>query len=204
MQTLKQTRFLTKNYSNLQGLRTLPMGLCLLLVSLWANAQHGPARDLSLPLLMAGACLLLFLAIDRYYKRVFGRVKSLLSRADLLLWGAAGILALAAFLVDSNTALNLPFSTLGLVFAADLLVSGLLFWGRAKLPLVGNLLLAVVIAILSILPVLGFSGWWTVLGIKHSVLALTSLFGVYVIIGGVIGHIYFIRALPKTAESQHG
>jgi hypothetical protein len=204
MQSLKHTRFLTKNYSNLQGLRAIPSGLCILLVSLWANTLHGRANDLTLPILEAAACLVLFLIIDRYYNRVFGKVKRTYSYAELLLMGLSGLLALAAFFVDSDFGLKLPFSTLGLVFAAVILGSGVWYWVQAKALLVSNLLLGILIAILSILPVFGVSDWWTALGIKHFLLAMTILFGVYTIIGGVIGHIYFIHSLPAMPEPNHG
>jgi hypothetical protein len=204
MQSMKQTYFLTKNYSNLQGLRAVPSGLCLLLISLWANTQHGPARDLTIPILEAVACLGLFLIIDQYYKRVFGKVKRPYTHAEILLSGAGGILALAAFVVDSDFGLNLPFSALGLVFAAVILGSSLLYWYQAKTLLVGNLLLGALIAALSILPVFEISDWWNALGIKHFLLAMTILFGVYIMLGGVIGHIYFIRSLPAMSEPNHG
>jgi hypothetical protein len=204
MQSLTHTRFLTKNYSNLQGLRAIPSGLCILLVSLWANTLHGRASDLTLPILESAACLVLFLLIDRYYNRVFGKVKRTYSHAELLFMALSGLLALAAFVVDSDFGLNLPFSTLGLVFAAVILGSGVWYWVQAKTLLVSNLLLGLLIAILSILPVFGVSDWWTALGIKHFLLAMTILFGVYIIIVGIIGHIYFIRSLPAMPEPNHG
>lgn len=204
MQSLKHTRFLTKNYSNLQGLRAIPSGLCILLVSLWANIQHGPARDLTLPILGAVACLILFLVIDRYYNRVFGKVKRIYSHAELLFSGLSCLMALAAFIIDSDLGLNLPFSTLGLVFAAVVLGSSVWYWVQAKTLLVSNLLLGVLIAILSVLPVFGVSDWWNTIGIKHFLLAMTMLFGIYIIIGGIVGHIYFIRSLPAMPEPNHG
>jgi hypothetical protein len=33
---------------------------------------------------------------------------------------------------------------------------------------------------------------------------MTVLFGVYIIIVGIIGHIYFIRSLPAMPEPNHG
>jgi hypothetical protein len=204
MQSLTHTRFLTKNYSNLQGLRAIPYGLCILLVSLWANTLHGRASDLTLPILESAACLVLFLVIDRYYNRVFGKVKRTYSHAELFFSGLSGLLALAAFFVDSDFGLNLPFSTLGLVFAAVVLGSSVWYWVQAKTLLVSNLLLGILIAILSILPLFGVSGWWTALGIKNFLLAMTTLFGIYTILGGIIGHIYFIRSLPAIPEPKHG
>ena len=39
MPTLEKIRFLTVNYSRLQGLKAFPSGLLLFLVVLWANGQ---------------------------------------------------------------------------------------------------------------------------------------------------------------------
>lgn len=205
MQSLKHTRFLTKNYSNLQGLRSIPYGLCILLVSLWANTLHGRANNLTIPILEAAACLVLFLIIDRYYNRVFGKIKRTYSQVELLLMGLSGLLALTAFIVDVDFDLNLPFSTLGLVFAAVILGSGVWYWyHQAKTLLISNLLLGVLIAIFSFLPLFGVSNWWNALGVKSFLLAMTILFGVYGIIGGIVGHIYFIRSLPVISEPNHG
>lgn len=203
MQPINQTLFLTKNYSNLQGLRALPAGLCLLLLSLWANAERGPARDLTLPILVVVACLFLFIIIDQYYKRTFGKVKRPYTHAELLLSGTGSILALAAFVADSDFGLNLPFSALGLVFAAVILGSSLLYWYQAKTLLFSNLVLGALVAILSILPLFGISNWWNALGIKHFLLAMTILFGIYIVVGGIIGHVYFVRSLPAMPEPHH-
>ena len=101
MNSIQQTRFFAQNYPQLQGLRTVPLGLCLLALTLWSNIQRGPARDLTLPILLALACLVLYVLIDQYYNRVYGKVKRLYSHAELL-WSAAGtVLALAAFVLDS-------------------------------------------------------------------------------------------------------
>lgn len=203
MRSINRTLFLTKNYSNLQGLRSFPAGLCLLLISLWANAERGPARDLTLPILTAVACLFLFIIIDQYYKRTFGKVKRPYTHAELLLSGTSGILALAAFVADTDFGLNLSFSALGLVFAVVILGSSLLYWYQAKTLLFSNLLLGALIAILSILPLFGISDWWNALGIKSFLLAMTILFGIYIIVGGIIGHVYFVRCLPAMPEPIH-
>lgn len=203
MQSINQTLFLTKNCSNLQGLRAFPAGLCLLLISLWAYTQHGPARDLTIPILTVLACLFLFIIIDQYYKRTFGKVKGPYTHAELLLSGTCSILALAAFVADPDFGLNLPFSALGLVFAAVILGSSLLYWYQAKILLFSNLLLGALVATLSILPLFGISDWWNALGIKHFLLAMTILFGVYILVGGIIGHVYFVRSLPAMPEPNH-
>jgi len=41
MNTVKQVRFIATNFYNLQGLRAVPLGSCLVLVCFWANTLHG-------------------------------------------------------------------------------------------------------------------------------------------------------------------
>src|ERR1035437_4319966 len=75
MKSITQTKFLSENYSTLHGLRVVPVGLCLFLVSLWADISHYPVKNLSLPIVFVFGSGLLFIAIDQYYKRTFGVVK---------------------------------------------------------------------------------------------------------------------------------
>jgi hypothetical protein len=75
MPDLEKIRFLTVNYSRLQGLKAVPLGLLLFLTVLWTNARYGPAKDLTLPLLMLMGGMLLYAVIDRYYKKTYGRVE---------------------------------------------------------------------------------------------------------------------------------
>jgi hypothetical protein len=43
MPNLEKIRFLTVNYSRLQGLKAIPSGMLLFLVVLWTNGQKGSA-----------------------------------------------------------------------------------------------------------------------------------------------------------------
>jgi len=200
MNSVTQTRFLAQNYPQLQGLRAVPSGLCLLLITLWANAQRGPARDLTLPILIALACLALYVLIDQYYSRVYGQVKRTISRAELFLQATCAILALAAFFVDTRTTAN--FSLLGLVLAVSFAFTGFWYWRPATVLFAINLALAIVLVLLSLLPLVGIQDWWSLLGIKHSLLAFAFLFGIFGVIGGVVSHVYFVRSLPGARESQ--
>jgi hypothetical protein len=196
--SIQQTRFFAQNYPQLQGLRAVPLGLCLLVVTVWANLQNGPARDLTLPILLALACLVLYVLIDQYYNRVYGKVKRLYSHAELL-WSAAGtVLALAAFVLDSLDLVDI--SLLGLVFAATFVFTGYWYWRRATVLYATSLVLAAVFVVLSLLPLVGIQDWWNLLGLKHSLLAFSFLFGVFGVLGGILAHIYFIRSLPASPE----
>ncbi|MCL4562919.1 MAG: hypothetical protein M1281_20180 [Chloroflexi bacterium] len=200
MDSIKHTRFLAKNYPQLQGLRAIPLSLCLLVITLWANSQQGPARDLTLPILLALGCLVFYLLVDRYYNRVYGRVKRTVTHAEMFLSTIGAVLALAAFIGDN---LNITeVSLLGLVFAAVFAFTGFWYWRPVKSVLNLNLVLAACFAILSILPVVGIRDWWGFLGLKDSILGFTLLFGIFGVIGGLIFHIYFVRSLPLPPEAS--
>ena len=200
MNSIQQTRFFAQNYPHLQGLRAVPTGLLLLAITLWANLQHGPSRDLTIPILVALGCLVFYILIDQYYYRLYGRVKRAVSHAELFLQAACSILALAAFIVDTRDIIKI--SLLGLVFAVVFAGTGFVYWRPAKVLFAINLVLAAVMGLLSVLPLAGFQDWWTLLGLKGSLLAFTFLFGIFGMIGGVILHIYFIRSLPAASEAS--
>jgi uncharacterized membrane protein YoaK (UPF0700 family) len=120
MTDLQKVRFITVNYSRLQGLKAVPSGLLLFLVVLWANAQTGPARDLTLPLVWLLAGAVLYALIDRYYKRTYGRVEPAGHAywMDVLLSTAFSIIALGAFWADMQFS-EIPVSFFALIFAAS-------------------------------------------------------------------------------------
>ncbi len=200
MNSIQQTRFIAQNYPFLQGLRAIPTGLLLLAITWWANLQHGPRRDLTLPLLIARGCLVLYILIDQYYNRALGRVKRLITHAEMFLQAICVVLALAAFAIDSSN--RLQISLLGLVFALIFASGSFWYWRPVKVLFITNLALAVFMALLSLLPVLGVGDWWSIFGLKHSLLAFSFLFGAFGVIGGVVSHIYFVRSLPATREAS--
>ncbi len=199
MNSVKQTRFFAQNYPQLQGLRAVPLGLCLLIVTLWANLQNGPASDLTFPITASLICLAAYILIDQYYNRVYGKVKRTISHAEFLLQVIAGVLALAAFIIDTSNKTN--FSFLSLVFAAVFAFSGFWYWRSSKLLLVTSLVFALIFAGLSILSIVGVKDWWHLFGLSHSLLAFTSLYGIFCVLAGIISHIYFVQSLPKIPEA---
>jgi hypothetical protein len=204
MQSTNQIRFIATNYTNLQGLRIVPLGALLVLVCLWANGLHGPARDFLLPgseVVVAG---FLTIAIDRYYLRTFGRVQRTIEsrRLEWLVCAAGGGLALAAFILDVSN--DFPLSLLGLVFSLGLLADYI----RTTWLVKGRFLLyyplgAVLMAVLSLLPLLGLPDWWLAVGIRDQLVAIAVAIGVFTIIAGVWGHIFLVRTLPTHMENTH-
>ena len=122
MRSISQTKFLSENYSALRGLNAVPLGLCLLLVSFWANIVHYPIENFSLPIVCALVSFLLSIAIDRYYKYTFGEVKPILAirRAYWIAQCVGALSAIVAFWADVT--FNLPVNFIGLLFASILLL----------------------------------------------------------------------------------
>jgi hypothetical protein len=201
MQDLKEIRFVATNYSNLQGLRAVPISLYLVVVCLWANGIHGKANNFFLPVLGLVITLVLVFAIDRYYLLTFGRVQRTPEsrRLEWFVSAIGGILALGAFWMD--VCIKLPVSLLGITFAVSLLADYIrITWlvkGRFLLYYpIGALLLAGV----SIFPLLGVSEWWHAFGLRSQLLGISAAFGIYMTIAGIWGHLFLVRTLPPRRE----
>lgn len=201
MRDFDQIRFITSNYSSLQGLKAVPIGLLLLFMCMWASAQQGPRHDLLLPILTSIGAVVLYLAIDRYYIRVFGRVER--TKKNRLIESAlevlAGIFALGGFWIDVSR--NLPISTYGLVFGAAILadyfrmtcpIRSRSFFIYPVLPIT-----AVLVLIVSFLPLYGEDFLKTV-GVVSPMLGVYMIIGFIITISGILSHIYLVRNLPPT------
>jgi hypothetical protein len=203
MKTVKEVRFVATNYSNLQGLRAVPLGLCLVLVCLWANSLQYPVRSFLMPVVsMVGSLMLLF-AIDQYYLHAFGRVQRTPESRHLewLISLVGGFLALGAFWLDGSV--KLPVSLLGLVFAVGLLADYIRITWLVK----GRFLLyyplgAILMAGVSVLPLLGGSNWWQACGLKNQMLGIAIAIGIFTIIAGIWGHIFLVLTLPSRMENK--
>ncbi|MBN2146541.1 MAG: hypothetical protein JW726_04095 [Anaerolineales bacterium] len=197
MQSQNQIRFIATNYYNLQGLRAIPLGLLLILVCLWANGLDGPARNFLLPVSAVVSSLLLLIAIDRYYLRTFGQVRRTPEslRLEWLVGIVGGILALGAYLLDISH--ELPLSLLGLVFAAGLLADYIRITWLVK----GRFLFyyplgATLMAVVSVLPLVGIRDWWQTVGLASQMLGIAVAIGIFSVIAGIWGHIFLLRTLP--------
>lgn len=203
MQDLKEIRFVATNFYNLQGLRLVPVGILLLFVSLWANEQRGSASNLGPPLLGIAGLLILLFAIDRYYLHAFGRVQRTPEsrRLEWLIAAVSGILALGAFWLDNS--FKLPVSLIGLVLAASLLADYIRITWLVK----GRFLFyyplgAILMAGVSVLPLLGVSNWWQVCGLRYQLLGISTAAGIFTIIAGIWGHIFLVRTLPSRGKQN--
>lgn len=196
-QSLKRrVQRVTTNYTSLQGLKMLPLGLWLCLEAIasfgwWPRYAHGRPLSSLLTLCAAGA---LWLLVGLYYTRSFGRVKpkpqrlrQLLQTGIIVIVISLPWLFIAGFL---DGALQSRVSILGLAVAI-LLALG---W------IVGNLqehyaVTAAIIAIISLLPLVGI-----IPGGQRS--TLTIIIGVSLITCGVLDHIQLVRGLGILPQEE--
>ncbi len=199
-----QIKFLAANYTRLQGLRAIPLGLLVVYVSAWALSNQGPTANLSGPFIAVVIAAMLYWLTDRYYNRTFGRVKQSPSRrkVELIESVIGGVVALVAFVLETSRLL--PISALGLVFVGCFLEYFWLVdrseWGKIFIFFPENIVAAVLIATISILPFFGISVW-EAFGIKWQIVGIVMIFGIVITVTGIVGHIRMIRAL-STAEAK--
>lgn len=199
MQDTQKIRFVAANFSILQGLKSVPIGLLLILTVVWANRQQGPARDLTLPLLFGLGAILLYWLIDRYYQARYGRVERLRKQkwVEIVFGIAGGALGLGAFLLDITY--DLPFSCVGLLFA----LSALIEYARTNLFVRGSyffpqsLTAFVILLVASLLPLIGLDGWWRALGIRSQLFGVLIAAGVVSLGWGVAYHLSLVRLFPR-------
>ena len=205
MKNLNEVRFVATNYFNLQGLRMVPFSLLLVLVGLWANWAKYPVSVINYLVLglMLVACAILFYGINRYYLRVFGQVKRTPEslRLEWLGQAVSGVLALGAFWLDVSV--KLPLSLIGLLFAAAMLADYIRITWLVK----GRFLLyypigALLIVVVSLLPLLGLPDWWHAVGLRSQIFGIAITLGVVYILAGIWGHVFLVRTLPSLTETK--
>ncbi len=203
MKTLKEVRFVATNFFNLQGLRAIPIGLCLIFVCLWANRFNGITHSFLVPVSLLAGFGILLIVIDHYYLRVFGRVQRTPEsrRLEWLVSIVTGILAIAAFWLDVS--FKLSVSLIGLVCGVGLLFDYIrITWLVKERFLLYYPLGAIVLLIMTILPLLGVPDWWQVFGLKTQLYGMALLIGVYSILSGIWGHLYLAHTLSPLQEAQ--
>ncbi|MEN8172170.1 MAG: hypothetical protein ABFS03_04745 [Chloroflexota bacterium] len=203
MSNIQQVRTLTTNFSTYQGLKGVPLGLLLSIISLWASAQTGPAKSILFPLSCSLVFIYLYWVVHRFYMRIFGTV--MLTRkqkmVEVLRGFVLGTAALAAFWIDVS--LQPAFSMLGLVFAGSFLLEYLRIHQQSK----ERLLLfypaaALFLILLSVLPIMGIN-WWNPLGIKALIIGICTVAGLLIAVLGVLVHISLENILQQPMELNH-
>lgn len=201
MRDLERVRYVTGNFSALQGLRRTVIGL-LGLVN-FANVAGWTDGWELVSLLAVCALALLYWQADVYYKRYFGNVEPLKAKTGRRMYFIAAAAALVILgSVGVDTFLKPPVGASGLGFAAVMLV---VLWPRRRFE-AHNILLAVLLAVASILPATGLvptghSGpdHWGLTPYASSMMAAA----VMIVLSGILDHLLLVRAL-KPIPSETG
>lgn len=198
MANYQRIRFVTANFSTLQGLRALPVALFLFIVALWSSTQSTSQGDITFPLLSLPIVLMLIWLTNRYYKNRFGRVQR--TRGQKITEAALSVvfmaLAYLAFWLDTSR--DLPFSMFGLVFAAGLLSDYL----RMRLSVPGDhflqrpyLLLVTLQVLVSLLPLFGLDNWWLGINLPSQLAGVMAVTAVLLLLVGLVGHRFLSASL---------
>lgn len=198
LEELWRARFVTENYPKLQGLRMVSIGgFCLLM----AAGRGGPWRWFEAwdPLSsMAVLCVSLgaFWAVGRYYGRGFGSVRYGAPNGgdrETVVWRALVAVLALSVVVDAMVG-PAPVDLIGLMVAGWLMVC----WWQAGKAWGHYVFLAVVLALVSSLPLLGVASLGQISGV-----AVLGILGVILIIGGVLDHVTLARDIqPYLKDSD--
>lgn len=207
MPDLGKIRFITVNYSRMQGLKAVPPGLLLFLINLWTNAQKDRARDLSIPIVYLIAGTILYALIDRYYRTNYGRVEQTARSlwTDVILSTLFSVLALGAFWVDVT--LGIPVSLFALVFALGLLLDYarmVRLAGQRTFAMFPAALLSIgLIALSAFLPLAGKPAL-DFLGFRSPMFLVYAVDGILIVLYGLAGHLFLVRSMPPAGEVSRG
>ena len=202
-ENLNQIRHIAANYSRLQGLRSVPVGVLVFATGIWVNLPVGQDGDLGAPLVIIAIAALAYFLVDRYYARTFGQVypTGRERNREIFVSVLMGVLAFLAFLFD--TAEILPISAFGLVFAAALFIEFSRPFGKLSFQSTPEAFIApILVGVAALLPALGIF-WWQALGIQLSLAGMLVLVGGLMTVSGIIGHLRFTRLLAHLGEADN-
>ena len=203
LQELRRIHIVTKNYAVLRGLQGVPFGLLFLLNAIFEFRWLSfPDQLLGVALFFDFLLMLLCLAvfnplIGGYYDRILGSV--LQATGDPLNKWITGLsfAVLAAGGIRLDKTLTLPFSATSLAFALVFLI----LWWQTNAFRTHLLVLSIVMACLSITPLLGFTVFHTLFIPGNGGYEL--VFGVMLTIGGLCDHLLLLRAFRQTQRVYH-
>lgn len=185
---LQQIRYVTQNYSNLQGLRLIPIGLWFLIAGLV------PPGCTIATLVIA---LVMTWLIGVYYSRQFGRVRPTTSPS----WKSylVALLALAVVIAawTADTYLKPPIDVLGLTIALGLFLVWLQPTYRPRLH---YLAVAILVAGVSLLRLLRLSPDHP---ISYPMLAGSLGILLVLLVGGLFDHLLLVRAFKTLPEEEN-
>jgi hypothetical protein len=195
MNKLERAKYLTGHYDALKGLKLVPIGLFLLVLSTrdlgWNLIGREGDCTYSLPLLLL--VIAMYFAVDRYYARRFGSVQPRQPNSALI-WS---IVSMSVFfgVVVLEAAVKLPFSLIGVVIGAALLFSG---WKTHRIHYIIGGAAMLVLGLLPLTPGLAnpealmpFGFWFNfTLGLLWTVL-------------GLVDHFILVRGMNLLKEGEY-
>ena len=182
----------TANYFFWQGLRWVPLGLALLIVSV----VPFPGDRLLVTLLLVGSALFLSTALGRYYSRRFGRIRRYPSRyenRERWKWFVVYPLMFLSLLWDAR--FPSLFFVSGPIWGAAIVA----YWwstGRGRLHYVP---IAVVVCLSGFLPATGF-----VSPGKAMFDVFFGIIGATYVVGGILDHFALVRVLTPMSAPHDG
>ncbi len=204
MNELDRIRLITVNFSTLQGLKMVPLGLLLTVISVWANYGTGTWRR---AVIFPGTCVVvaffLYLIASWYYARFYGTVRptAAMRRSQVIRGLLGGLVGLLAFLADITY--KLPISFIGLVFGLASLVENIWIARQTGVRIEAvSFGVAALLAVLSLLPLAGVD-WWRPLGMRSLLFGICVITGVLFIAQGIWEHTRLVRLLPVSGEANH-
>ncbi len=205
MNELDRIRLITVNFSTLQGLKMVPLGLLLTVISIWGNYGTGTWRR---EVIFPGTCVVvaffLYLLASWYYARFYGTVRptTAMRRSQVIRGLLGGLVGLLAFLADITY--KFPVSFIGLVFGLASLVENLWISKQTGIKIEPvSIAVAALLAVLSLLPLVGVN-WWQPLGIRSQLFGICVLTGILFIAQGIWEHNRLVKLLPRSQEAGHG
>ena len=202
MENLEKVRYVTSNFNRLKGLNMTLMGVVVAITGLWTNRHQG---DLSLLIILVVAFVPLQLLLNRYYRKTFGQVSRTQKdlRGEWIANILGGVLGLAAFIADTTGVL--PFSAVGLLFAA-MFVWEYVWVNRTFTEKRRSyyLVFAIIIVLVSLLPLFGLGTLWRTLGFADPIFGVMTIVGLLLIVAGLLDHVFLMKAFPPQKEFHNG
>lgn len=193
---LERIRYVTENYEQLQGLRSVPIGLLafasgMLVISSVRLLSFGPLiNDVFYYLTflaVIGACLLYFVIAD-YYERRFGWVQRFSIKRKQIV--AVVILIAVLLMVGSvNLIFQPPILTIWLVWGVALVA---IYW-RERCFRPHYIVIGILASIFSFLPLLGILRT----GFNYEVGGLILFLGIFYVVGGIFDHLLLVRTMKS-------
>jgi hypothetical protein len=186
MSNITKAQAITRHFGVLQGLKSIPFGLLMLIIAFrnLGGTGLGDGGDCTFTAIMFVIAIGAMVAINNYYTRIFGKARP--TDPTTMTWATAIVFSLFLVLVLFETYFMPPFSVLGFGVAVAFFAVGV--YSKRYYYLAFGVLIAVAAFMPLFMnqslgnPIFGSLGF-----------VMLSITGVSVIIVGIIDHFYLLR-----------